>query len=235
MAVARDTETRFPATDDTTSTATGDQTFSHAGSASAGGATVMVLCTGTTAVVTGVLYGGVAMTLTQSATDTSEAGRVELYTLTDSGFPTGTQTVTLQGCTATAKWATCATVTVAAGKIATVNQSGKVDTTTSTNPTVTLVTTDTTMLYGAFHSGLAAPPAAGLNYTGIHLRDYGQLSSITIRRNSPPAAGSIAVDTSGASDDWCGAAVAFAEADPPASGGTTFPPLSRRVMHLLRR
>ena len=111
MAVAHDAQTRFPATDTTGLDATaGTRTFSHPGSASATGAVVVICADATAAPVTGVLYGGVAMTLKQSVIDSTEAGCVYIYVLT-SGVPTGTQTVTLQGCTTANKFATCSTVT----------------------------------------------------------------------------------------------------------------------------
>ena len=67
MAVAHDTQTRFPTTNGTTGvnsvdTTTGNRTFSHAGSASTKAAVVVLCSLTTTTTVTGVLYGGVAMT-----------------------------------------------------------------------------------------------------------------------------------------------------------------------------
>jgi hypothetical protein len=217
MAVARDTETRFPVTTNTFSTATGDQTFSHSGAALAGAATVMVFCTGTTAVVTGVLYGGVAMTLQATGTDTVETGRVDTYVLSGAGFPTGTQTVTLQGCTATQKWASCMTVTVAAGQEGAVDASGAVNTTTSTNPTVSVTLANTALGYMGVHSGLNAPPTAGIDNSGVHTGDYGTVTSATFRKNTTDLAGSRSFAVTGASDDWCAAAVWFAEAAPAAA------------------
>jgi hypothetical protein len=160
VAIAHDANTRFPTTDGTVGvnsvdTTTGDRTFSHAGAATAKGAVVVVLCTGNTAVVSGVLYGGVAMALTQTAVDATEAGRVDIYVLDDqASFPTGTQTVTLQGCTATQKWATCSTVTCSVGSRSKLNASNFKDTTAAANPTLTVVTsTNPTMLYGGLHGG----------------------------------------------------------------------------------
>jgi len=217
MALAHDANTRFPATEDTTDTTTGDRTFSHAGSASAAGATVVLMCTGTTAVVTGVLYGGVAMTLTQSATDTTEAGRAEVWTLTD--IPTGTQTVTLQGCTATVKFCTCSTVTVAAGKVAVISGSVATNTTTSASPTASISTGGvTSMGYAGFHTGSATPGTAGLSTTLQNSRDYGQLSANTARRTATASQNPLDVAIVISSDDWCAAGVAFAETDPPAAG-----------------
>ena len=221
MAVAHDTQTRFPTTDNTFDTTTGDRTFSHVGAATAGGAKVDVLTNVSGIdVVTGVLYGGVAMTLEQLAEDTTEQGRISSYTLAGPGFPTGTQTVTLQGCTGHNKWAVCSTVTVAAGQEAAVDVSGKVDTTTSANPAVTVTLTTTARGYIAAHSGLAAPPTAGIDTTIQHNGDYGTRSSCTARKNANESAGSRTINVVGASDDWCATAVYFSEVAP----GAVLPP-----------
>jgi hypothetical protein len=223
VAVVHDAQTRFPATDGTVGvnsvdTTTGDRTFSHAGAADAKGAVVVLLCTGNTTTVTGVLYGGVAMTLEETANDTTEAGRVEVYVLADqASFPTGTQTVTLQGCTATQKWCTCSTVTCSVGTRSRLNASNFKDTTAAANPTLTVVTTATTLLYGGLHGGAASPASyvVTANYTSQFNNDYGALSARTSRRTSEVASGSIVYDFSFAtSDDYCIAAVALEEYTP---------------------
>ena len=219
--LSHDTQTRFPATDGT-STATGDQTFSHAGGAAADGAVVEVYGTGTAAHVTGVLYGGTAMTLVEEATDTTEAGRVSIYVL--HGLQAlglgGTQTVTLQGATAVAKWALCSTVLVeGAGWTTQGVGNNHVNTTTSTNPTVTVTTSATSLLYGGVHGGAAAPTsyAVGSGYTLAEDQDYGALSARSQRRTSPVAAGGVVFNfTFGTSDDWCIAAVAIGALAPAA-------------------
>jgi hypothetical protein len=179
---------------------------------------VVLNCTGTTSTVTGVLYGGVAMTLVTSATDTTEAGRVEVWVLADqASFPTGTQTVTLQGCTATAKWATCSTVTCSAGTRSKINASNFKNTTTATNPTLTVVTTATTILYGGMHGGAADPASyvVGTNHTSQFNNDYGALVARSSRRTAQVAAGSIVYNfTFATSDDYCIAAVALEEYTP---------------------
>jgi hypothetical protein len=216
MAIAHDTNTRFPATNgttgvDSTDTTTGDRTFSHAGSINTRAAVVTVENrTVTTAVVSGVLYGGVAMTLIASATDTSENGRVEIYVLITS-VPTGTQTVTLQGCTASAKWASCSTVT-AARQVGVLDFKTR-DTTTSTNPTVTMVCGADSMAYGVIHAGNAAPATSGI--TGCTLQysqDHGALCANAVRRTSVTTPSSYDIGVTLASDDNCIAAVALCEA-----------------------
>ena len=224
MTITHDANTRFPATNGTTGvnsvdTTTGDRTFSHAGSASAKGAVVALQCTGNTAVVSGVLYGGVAMVLEQTANDTSEPGRVDIYVLDDqASFPTGTQTVTLQGCTATGKWATCSTVTCSVGSRSRYHTGNAVNTTTAANPTVTLTTTGPTILYGGLHTGAAAPATAvQAGNTLQHSNDYGVLAANTLRYTSEVASGTPSLQATIASDDYCIAGVALEEYSPPPS------------------
>jgi hypothetical protein len=216
VAIAHDTETRFPTTDGTVGTnsvdtTTGDRSFNHAGSASTKGVVVCVFCTGTTAVVTGVTYGGTSMTLTASTTDTTEAGRVEIYTLTGSSVPTGTQSVVLQGATATQKWACCSTVT--ASNPVVVNTSNTVGTTVAANPTVALTTTLwDAMAYAASHAGNAAPATTGIAGCTIQKsNDYGALCSNAARWSSVTAAGTTNIGVTLGSDDHCIAAVALSE------------------------
>src|SRR5215204_2283784 len=154
---AHDADTRFPTTDTTGfDTTTGDRPFTHTPVGVPAGVVVVIGTTLTTNPVTGVLYAGSSMTLAQSAVDTTEVGSIWIYTLTDAGIPGGAQTVTLQGCVATQKFATCSTVT-AASTVTALNGVGATNTTTSTNPTTNVVTTATAMLYGGVHGGAAAP------------------------------------------------------------------------------
>jgi hypothetical protein len=147
-----------------------------------------------------------------SAADTSEAGSVWMYVLTNSAaIPTGAQTVTLQGCIATGKWCTCSTVT-AATNATTVNAFGKTDTTTGANPGQALTTNVSTISYSALHSGAAAPATAvDASSTLQHSNDYGALMANTARRTSADAAGTPTITYTVASDDYCIAAVALAE------------------------
>lgn len=213
MAIAHGAQTRFPTTDTTGfDITTGNRTFSHAGGASACGAVVVLNMTGTVATVTGVLYGGVAMTLKATATDTSEAGRIDIYTLVQ-GVPTGTQTVTLQGCTATQKWCTCSTVTSATNEVTVVGSNFK-NTTTAANPTMNVVTTGTSLLYGSIHGGdlNTTSYGAGSGYTIQFNGDYGALVSRSSRSTATVATGTIVYNfTFATSDDYCLAAVALAE------------------------
>jgi hypothetical protein len=225
LAIAHDTATRFPTTNGTSGTnsvdtTTGDRTFSHAGSASATAAVVMLLANVNTDVVSGVLYGGVAMTLTTSATDTTEAGNVWIYTLTGNPIPQGTQTVTLQGCTSDEKWATCCTMT---GTYPTVATSNATNTTVSANPTIALTTTAASnMGYAAAHAGPSAPATGMTAGTLLHSNDYGTRVANTGRFTSAVGAATTSITFTLGSDDWCCAGVAFAEgvARPNVTGGT---------------
>jgi hypothetical protein len=216
VAVAHDADTRFPTTNGTTGvnsvdTTTGDRTFTHTPSGTPKGVVVAIGVTGTSAPVTGVLYGSLPLRLVTSAADTSEAGSVWLYVLADSAaIPTGAQTVTLQGCIATGKWCTCSTVT-AATNATTVNAFGKTDTTTAANPTQSLTTTRAAMGYAAVHSGAAAPATAMTTGTLQHSNDYGALMANTGRSTSEVAAGTLTITFTVASDDHCIASVALAE------------------------
>ncbi len=212
MAIAHDQKTRFPTTAGATDVTTGDRTFTHTPIGTPKGVVITLCCTGTAAPVTGILYGGIAMTRTAAVTDITEAGRVEIYTLTRAVIPTGVQTVTLQNCIAATKYCSCSTVTAATDGTL-VDAFAIVDTVVSANPIVNVVTTQATCGYSGFHSGAAAPVAAGTGNTLHDSADYGALMSQTHRRTAnAEAAGTIAHQTAAlASDDWCGAAVNLAE------------------------
>lgn len=225
MAIAHDAETRFPATDGASSnsvdTTTGDRTFSHNPVGTPAGVVVVICSDATTAPVTGVLYAGTAMTLVQTAVDTSEAGRVDIYVLANQAIPTNDPaTVTLQGCTSANKWVTCSTVTSATGQTENVGSNFK-DTTTATNPTLTVVTSKACLVYGALHGGAASPGSyvAGSAYTAQFNNDYGQKSARSQRRTSVSSGGGNEIFSFqyATSDDYCIAAVALAEKILPTS------------------
>lgn len=223
MAIAHDFNTRFPTTDGTSGTnsvdtTTGDRTFTHNPTGVPKGAVVTVIANVTNSVVTGVLYAGISMSLITEAQDATEAGSVWIYALAQVTVPTDDPaTITLQGCTADEKWATCSTVTAATTQTQVVGFNFK-DTTTAANPTLTVVTSATSLLYGGLAGGAASPasyvPTA--NYTRQFSNDPGTRSATSMRRTSPVAAGSIVYDfTFATSDDYCIAAVALAEYTPP--------------------
>lgn len=239
MAIAHDTTTRFPASGTATVTdvTSGDRTYSHAGSASAKGVVVIVLvASGTVDGVTGVTYGGVDLVKRQTASDTTEAGRVTIWTLPDdTACPTGTQDTVLQGADTTAKVAYTSTMTASVTDATKYHAGNAVNTTTSTNPTVNVTTTQTTLLYGAVHGGAAAPTsyAAGTNYTlnDTTGADWGAASARGQRRTSEVTAGTIQFNfTFGTSDDWCIAAVAIEEENlPPPPVPSIHPLMAPRV------
>jgi hypothetical protein len=218
VAVAHDANTRWPTTDglsgtNSVDTTTGDRTFTHTPSGTPKGVVVCVLAAATSAPFTGVLYGGIAMKLKTSATDTSEAGGVWIYTLTDTpGVPAGAQTVTIQGATATGKWATCSTVTAATNATTIGTQFGATNTTTAANPTQAITTTASSLAYSAMHTGNLAPATAvNAGSTLQHSNDYGALAANTARRSSADAAGTVTITYTVVSDDYCIAAVALSE------------------------
>ena len=226
MALAHDTATRFPdsATATTIDTTTGDRTFSHAASASAKAAVVIILSDIGSATVTGVLYGGAAMTEATSATDTSEPGHVQIWFLGDLTGLGGTQTVTLQGASATGKVAYCATVT-GDQQTARVQATGATNTTTSTNPTTTITGAQVgAMVYGGVMGGAGAPTsyAPGTGETALTGgnsgigADHGANAGHVAMSNGPVAAtGDYTFNfTYATSDDWCVCAVSVAEIGP---------------------
>lgn len=213
MAIAHDASTRWPTTEGTTSGASGDQTTTHTPTGTPAAVVVVIQANLTTTALTGVLYGGVSMTQTARAQDTSEGGHAVIYTLTG-GIPTGAQTVTFQGCSLSAKFATINTVT-AGTATTTVHAIGIVDTTTAANPQVALATSVTSQIYGGLHTGAAAPSASPLTSCTLQNNvDYGALSAQTLRRTSADAPGTPVLGVTLASDDYCIAAVAISEYEP---------------------
>jgi hypothetical protein len=219
MSVAHDVSTRFPAGADTVvDTTTGDRTFTHTPVGTPKGVIVALMVGANVQGVTGVLYGGVSMALSATASDTDEAGRVTMWTLTEQTVPTGAQTVTLQGCTADAKVAGCSTVTALTTGTK-VNTTQVVNTTTSANPVATLTTTAETMMFGAVHGGAAAPSsyAPPANFVNLVGADFGAKSAAYHRR-AVIAAGSPTFNyTNATSDDWCMGVVAIEEFTLPVS------------------
>lgn len=218
MALSFDVLTRFPASADVlvADTTTGDRSFSHAGAADDKGVAVVLNVEGSSADgVDGITFGGVALTKRQTGTDTTEANRVTVWTLPDdTACPVGTQTVVLQACTSSKKVATV--ISVKAGTTGTKYHAGNhVDTTTSTNPTMNVVTSVTTMIIGGLAGGAGGPTSylAGSGYTAFPFGvDYGNLSGTGEYTTSPVAAGTKAFNfTYAGSDDWALAAVALEE------------------------
>jgi hypothetical protein len=135
--------------------------------------------------VTGVTYGGVAMTRVRMATGTTgESSRIYVYFL-GSGIPTGAQTVTATMNDANNKVAYCATVTAAANtQVDTSNDDAPG--TANANPSLTLTfsgTLATWAAYEAVFTGLAAPvTTVQAGSTHAFGNDFGNASAMFARK-----------------------------------------------------
>lgn len=210
MTVEFDTDTRFPATEATSDTTTGDRSFTHTPTGTPAGV-VVVICANTNAnTVTGVTYGGVAMTLSINVLDATEAGSVYIYTL-GTGVPSGAQTVVLQGCTATAKFCTCSTVTAATSNTV-VHDSSTASSAAGVNPTLPMTITLPCMSFAGIHSGFdnlfSTINVAG--NTEQNNNDYGTTTARTQRRTNVDF-GSFTFDYIAGSDDYAYAGVSICE------------------------
>lgn len=227
MALQNDVQTRFPASGTATVTdvTSGNRTFTHAASAGALGVVLILSVAGSLADgVTGILYGGTAMVRQATGSDTSESNRVTVWTLDNlQGLGNGgSQTVTLQGASTTAKVAWVATLTGTAGETdAQFDQAFGKSTTTAADPFLPFpAITAGAMVYGAVGGGAAAPTSytAGSTVTLLTVVgvDYGALSAQPARSTSPVAGGTYTFDFVAASDDYC---MAAASMKPVTAGG----------------
>lgn len=231
------TFTEFPAPPGTDTTA-GDRTFTTTGSATYKAAAVVILCPATAAPVTGVLYGGVAMTLSAFAVDTSEAGNVSIYTLVGAGAgATGTVTVTLQGCTTQGKraqvfnWEADAAALEVGDTTVLDTQGPNTTRAITVNPTAG----QSAMAVGGMHDGNTAPPIGNASYTT--LAGTAERTSVDWGTRAAEVCSTFTADTSGTitfgwtttvSEDWCFAAVAIQEAG--AGAPAEIPPLTMAPM-----
>jgi hypothetical protein len=225
MALVHDTATRFPAGAETVLDLTaGDRTFTHAGAAGALAAVVIYFNNTSADGITGVLYGGTAMTRRTGAVDTSEPNSVSIWTLSNlQGLGlAGSQTVTCQGATTVGHVALANTIVGTAGETdAIYDNSGFVNTTTSANPTVSFTTVAGALVYGGVAGGAASAAAsyvAGTNVTttGLTGVDWGARAAMPARSTNPTAGGSFTFSFTAASDDW---SIAAASMKPVAGGG----------------
>lgn len=231
MAITFDAATRNPTTDTTGfNTTSGPKTFSHAGSASATALAVVVSCDATTAPVTAVLYGlgpQIALTLVADVTDTTEAGRVQIWFTGDVGVNSlgGTQTVTMNGpTTGPNMWASAVSFTSGASSCqleATATQ----NTVTSASAAVNWSVAPTHNFHwvAGASGGDAAPTTMTISTptnTTLHSADYGTRSARTWRATAENSVGGTSITFDhGASDDWCLAAIAISEVGgAPATG-----------------
>ena len=228
MAVAHDANTRFPAGDpapnlNNVDTTSGDRSFTHTPSGTPAGVVAVVTSDAASQPCTGVTYGGISMTLRASSTDTSETGSVHVWTLTDVAIPTGAQTVVLQGCLTSGKFATISTVTSSTDLTTYVGASSR-NTTLAAANNLSVVITLEAMLYGGIHSGQAAVASVTViaNYTAQNNTDYGIHCAVTSRSTSPLLPGTVTYGFNQGSDDHCMAVAAVAELAPPRYAVTSF-------------
>lgn len=182
--VAHDASTRFPVTENTEDTTIGDRSFTHTPVGVPAAVIVFVVSNGTAPSHIGVTYADIPVPLQESAIDTVETGRVDMYVLADQVIPEGAQTVVITGCTSADKFVTVNTVTSTSG-IATVDVSGSKGLTESTNPFIELEFDKNSLMYGAMYWGSnvmpPASPQAGQIDQNYRVFD-GSQSGITTRR-----------------------------------------------------
>ena len=172
--------------------------------------------------VTGIDYGGAAMTRVPThgfvAADAGgEQGALYAYTLL-SGIPTGAQTVTCQGSGTTNKVMRVISYTAAAAvSIDTANSS---DSASQANPSIVLATTAATntaiaaVLLSGHNAGGSL--AAGADYTQVDLEeDWGLQLSSCIRRTSNASGGNVTVDWVATAKEAAIIAIALKEASTP--------------------
>jgi len=229
MAIAFDVSTVA-----TAYTSTGTQTTSHAGSASARGAVVLIDQNGTAAdEVSGVTYGGAAMTRLRFDVESTEAGGVYIYWL--DGVATGTQNVAMTTSAATNKQLVVATMTVASGRGVEVAGNATGTSASVANPAWSITgLTAATVLDGfeVIHSGLqtmTTTPAT--SWTLISSTDLGAQGRGFARQHVASSGTSLACGwTASTADDFVGASVAFYEVTPAAPTGTLATTLDDSVL-----
>lgn len=176
--------------------------------------------TESTDLITGVTYGGVAMTRVDSAADTSgEPGRSYMYFL-GKGIPTGNQSwsITHTG-SATVKHAILATFT-AAGDCA-IALAAKIQAD-QANPAITIDSGSVEALRVAVvYSGQGAPATlvVNANTTDIEQFDFGAFVSKAARQTAA-STGSVAIGWTAATDDVAMVAAAITEVVAVSSGDT---------------
>lgn len=183
-------------------------TWTHTPAGTPRGVAVIVVQEGSTDQVSGVTYGGVAMTRVRSNVRTAtEAGRVYIYFL-GSGLPAGAQTVqvTLTGTLDT----NAASLTVTAAANTLVDVSEGLDAGIIANPSLSISPTVAAEIFYGIFSGLAAPvTTVQTGSTHVIGRDYGTDSAMWARKSV--SAGATTIGYTAASDDVCHSALAIKE------------------------
>ena len=173
------------------------------------GVAVVVVQEGSTDQVSGVTYGGLAMTRVRTDVRTAtEAGRVYIYFL-GSGLPAGAQTVevTLTGTADT----NGVSLTVTAADNTAVDTSNGVDAGIIANPSLSITPTVAAMIFYGIFSGLAAPvTTVETGSTHVAGKDYGTDSAMWARK-SVAAGGGTTIGYTASSDDVCHSALAIKE------------------------
>lgn len=219
MTIAHDTTTTAVAY-----SATGSQTTTHAASLSARAAVVLIHQSGATDEVSGVTYGGIAMTRLGSNSEATEAGRVYIYWMDN--IDPGTQDVVMTTTAATAKRLSVSTMTVAVGQRVKVAGAGYATGTSASvaNPAwniTGLTASQVVAAYEVIHSGLqtmTATPQTTPAWTLITSTDLGSIGNGFARIINTPASTTLACGWIAATaDDFVGASVAFTEEAIPAT------------------
>lgn len=194
-------------------TLTGSQTTSHAGNASARAAVVMIDQNGTAAdEVSGVTYGGAAMTRLRFDTEATEAGGTYIYWL--NAVATGTQNVIMTTTAATNKQLTVATMLADAGGSVDVAGHNTGTSASVANPSWTISGLTAATQLSAFeviHSGLVTmttTPAA--SWTLLTATDLGTQGRGFAYQNVASSGTTLTCGwTAATADNFVGSAVAF--------------------------
>ena len=210
MAVAHDALSRS-----STSFDNNDVSWTHTPVGTPRGVVVLIAQEGgATDEVSGVTYGGVAMTrVRREVRATAEAGQVWIYFL-GSGVPSGAQTVavSLNTTPSSNDWAAhCATVTAATTTTESNPAGGAGGTSAAAaNPSLTIAPTAAAVLYYVIWTGLAAPVTT-VQTGGTHNfgNDFGADSMMSSRK--AVSAGSTTMGYTAASDVFAHAAVGVSE------------------------
>jgi hypothetical protein len=175
--------------------------------------------------VSGVTYGGVALTRIRfAARSAAEACAVYTYFL-GQNIPTGPQTVAVTTTGTNPMWPQAATLT-ADSTITAVDVENGLDAGIIANPSLALSPTAEATLYYVNASGLNAPvstPESGT--TQLAARDLGTISG-HIGTKEVAGAGATTIGWTSASDDVCHAGLAVKESEPVAGPG-----MRSRVFH----
>lgn len=173
---------------------TGTLSWTHTPSGTPAGALVQIIQDGSSAhQITGVTYGGTAMTASTDVQNTLTAGRVYTYFL-GSSVPTGAQTVEVTVSGSSLKVAGCVTVT-GAYDIRISDTSTTQGTLANPTVTVTVGTGITGYVVAALHSAesVGGDLSVGSGTTQVLEQDFGAQHAGMLRRNSTDTAGDVTV------------------------------------------